>query len=177
MRLADAPLWTQLRGIPIKNGKARRKRTGLCNARQKRGSRGRPPPCGARGVPAQTLPFGRGVGEFNSPVIRKESLDRCIIGQYTICNRYRNRFRNRFLIYPVANPHIGEASMVGKHTINDIARLAGVSKATVSRVLNHKPDVDPATRERILRIMEEQGFVPSITASGLASGRSRLIGV
>ncbi|HLI91313.1 MAG TPA: LacI family DNA-binding transcriptional regulator [Ktedonobacteraceae bacterium] len=67
--------------------------------------------------------------------------------------------------------------MVGKHTINDIARLAGVSKATVSRVLNHKPDVDPATRERILRIMEEQGFVPSITASGLASGRSRLIGV
>jgi LacI family transcriptional regulator len=67
--------------------------------------------------------------------------------------------------------------MVGKHTINDIARMAGVSKATVSRVLNHKPDVDPATRERILRIMEDLDFVPSITASGLATGRSRLIGV
>jgi len=67
--------------------------------------------------------------------------------------------------------------MAGKRTIDDIARLAGVSKATVSRVLNHKPDVDPATRERILRIMEEEGFVPSITASGLAGGRSRLIGV
>src|SRR5579883_719725 len=65
---------------------------------------------------------------------------------------------------------------VDAHTTN-IARLAGVSTATVSRVLNQKPDVDPATRERILRIMEEQGFVPSITASGLASGRSRLIGV
>ncbi|MBV9229704.1 MAG: LacI family DNA-binding transcriptional regulator [Chloroflexi bacterium] len=67
--------------------------------------------------------------------------------------------------------------MPGKRTtIDDIARLAGVSKATVSRVLNHKPDVDPATRERILRLVEEQGFVPSITAAGLAGGRSRLIG-
>jgi len=67
--------------------------------------------------------------------------------------------------------------MARKRTIADIAQLAGVSKATVSRVLNHKPDVDPATRERILRIMEDVGFVPSITASGLAGGRSRLIGI
>src|SRR5215472_5509887 len=67
--------------------------------------------------------------------------------------------------------------MAGKLTIQDIARLAGVSKATVSRVLNHKPDVDPTTRERILRIMQEQGFVPSITAAGLAGGRPRMIGV
>ena len=64
-----------------------------------------------------------------------------------------------------------------KMTIRDIARLAGVSKATVSRVLNQKPDVDPATRERILRLMEEQAFVPSITASRLAGGRSRVIGI
>ncbi|HLI90147.1 MAG TPA: LacI family DNA-binding transcriptional regulator [Ktedonobacteraceae bacterium] len=67
--------------------------------------------------------------------------------------------------------------MSGRPTIDDIARLAGVSKATVSRVLNHKPDVDPATRDRILRIVEEQGFIRSIAASGLAGGRSRLIGV
>ena len=67
--------------------------------------------------------------------------------------------------------------MAGKLTIQDIARLAGVSKATVSRVLNHKPDVDPTTRERIVRIMQEQGFVPSITAAGLAGGRPRIIGV
>lgn len=68
--------------------------------------------------------------------------------------------------------------MPGKRTvtIKDIASLAGVSKATVSRVLNHKPDVDPATRERILRIVEEEGFVPSIAASDLAGGHSRLIG-
>ena len=67
--------------------------------------------------------------------------------------------------------------MAKKLTISNIADLAGVSKATVSRVLNQKPDVDPATRERILRIMDEQGFVPSIAASGLAGGRSRLLGV
>src|SRR5579859_4486082 len=67
--------------------------------------------------------------------------------------------------------------MSKKLTIDDIARLAGVSKTTVSRVLNHKSDVDPATRERILRIIEEQNFVPSVTASGLAGGRSRLIGM
>lgn len=67
--------------------------------------------------------------------------------------------------------------MAEKITIRDIARFAGVSTATVSRVLNQKPDVDPLTRERILRIMQERAFVPSITASRLAGGRSRLIGV
>jgi LacI family transcriptional regulator, galactose operon repressor len=67
--------------------------------------------------------------------------------------------------------------MAEKLTIRDIARLAGVSKATVSRVLNQKPDVDPITRERILRLIEERAFVPSITASRLAGGRSRVIGI
>ncbi|HKS71138.1 MAG TPA: LacI family DNA-binding transcriptional regulator, partial [Ktedonobacterales bacterium] len=67
--------------------------------------------------------------------------------------------------------------MAGSVTINDIARLAGVSKTTVSRVINQKPDVDAATRSKVLRIMDEQGFVPSLTAAGLAGGRTRLIGV
>ena len=67
--------------------------------------------------------------------------------------------------------------MAGKSTIQDIARLAGVSKTTISRVLNNKPDVDPVTRERILRIIDEQGFIPSIAAAGLASGRRQLIGM
>lgn len=67
--------------------------------------------------------------------------------------------------------------MTTKVTISDIARLAGVSKATVSRVLNQKPDVDPATRERVERIMGEYGFVPNLAASGLAGGRPRLLGV
>jgi DNA-binding LacI/PurR family transcriptional regulator len=44
-------------------------------------------------------------------------------------------------------------------------------------VLNQRTNVDPATRERVLRIMNEQGFVPSIATAGLAGGRSRIIGV
>ena len=67
--------------------------------------------------------------------------------------------------------------MPKKYTIDDIARLAGVSRTTVSRVLNHKPDVDPSTREHVLRIIQEHNFVPSSTASGLAGGRSRLLGM
>lgn len=67
--------------------------------------------------------------------------------------------------------------MAARVTISDIARMAGVSKATVSRVLNDKPDVDPTTRERITRLMNEYGFIPSIAASGLAGGRPRLLGV
>jgi LacI family transcriptional regulator len=62
-------------------------------------------------------------------------------------------------------------------TIQDIARLAGVSKATVSRVINQKPDVDAVTRERILRIMDEYDFVPNAAASGLAGGHTHLLGV
>lgn len=67
--------------------------------------------------------------------------------------------------------------MAEKMRIQDVARLANVSIGTVSRVLNHKPDVDPLTRERVLRIVEECGYVPSITAAGLAVGRNRLISV
>jgi LacI family transcriptional regulator len=62
-------------------------------------------------------------------------------------------------------------------TIEDIARLAGVSRTTVSRVLNQRPDVDRETRARVLRVIDEHGYVPSITAAGLAGGRNRLIGV
>lgn len=67
--------------------------------------------------------------------------------------------------------------MSEKLTIQDIARLAGVSKATVSRVLNQKSNVDATTRERVLRIMNEQSFVPNSAAAGLAGGRSRILGV
>lgn len=62
-------------------------------------------------------------------------------------------------------------------TIADVARLAGVSKATVSRVLNGRPDVDRATQARIEEIMAETGYVPSSRAVDLARGRTRTIGV
>ncbi|HEU5367740.1 MAG TPA: LacI family DNA-binding transcriptional regulator [Ktedonobacterales bacterium] len=67
--------------------------------------------------------------------------------------------------------------MQKKLTIQDIARLAGVSHSTVSRVLNKKPDVDAATRERVLRVVREQGFVPNLAATRLAGGRSQILGV
>jgi LacI family transcriptional regulator len=69
--------------------------------------------------------------------------------------------------------------MQEKITIRDIARLAGVSKATVSRVLNNNPSVDPVLSERVRRIVQEYGFVPDATATGLARGRNnmRLIAV
>lgn len=66
--------------------------------------------------------------------------------------------------------------MANKLTIYEIARLAGVSKSTVSRVLNQRNDVDAATRDHVLRVMEEHGFVPSLNASGL-KGRKQFIGV
>ena len=67
--------------------------------------------------------------------------------------------------------------MPKKVTILDIARLAGVSRTTVSRVLNQKGEVDPITRERVQHIIDEQGFVPSAAAAGLAGGHSHLIGM
>lgn len=56
-------------------------------------------------------------------------------------------------------------------TIRDIARLAQVSTATVSRVINQKPDVDPQTRQRILAIIAEVGFQPTPAAVVLATAK------
>jgi LacI family transcriptional regulator len=67
--------------------------------------------------------------------------------------------------------------MSKKLTIQDIARLAGVSHSTVSRVLNKKPDVEAATRERVLQVMQEYGFVPNLAATRLAGGRNQILGV
>ncbi len=67
--------------------------------------------------------------------------------------------------------------MQEKLTIQDIARLAGVSKATVSRVLNRKVPVSSDLSERVMRIVREHGFVPNVTATGLAGGKTRLVGV
>lgn len=62
-------------------------------------------------------------------------------------------------------------------TINDVARLTGVSKKTVSRVINKSPAVKEDTREAILRVMHEIGYAPDPQARGLAFRRSFLIGM
>ncbi|WP_149196615.1 LacI family DNA-binding transcriptional regulator [Luteimonas suaedae] len=62
-------------------------------------------------------------------------------------------------------------------TINDIARLAGVSKKTVSRIINRSPLVRQDTRERVEALMREVGYSPDPMARGLAFRRSFLIGM
>ncbi|MCD9098888.1 LacI family DNA-binding transcriptional regulator [Luteimonas fraxinea] len=62
-------------------------------------------------------------------------------------------------------------------TINDIARLAGVSKKTVSRIINHSPLVRQDTREKVETLMREVGYSPDPLARGLAFRRSFLIGM
>jgi LacI family transcriptional regulator len=65
----------------------------------------------------------------------------------------------------------------GKQTINDIARLAGVSKKTVSRVINRSPLLNDSTRERVEAVIRETGYVPNPQARALALGRNSLIGL
>ncbi len=60
-------------------------------------------------------------------------------------------------------------------TIVDIAAASGVSVATVSRILNNKPDVAEETRERVLRVMDEIGFAPQSAWRQIRSGRTGLI--
>lgn len=62
-------------------------------------------------------------------------------------------------------------------TINDIARLAQVSKKTVSRVINDSPLVRENTREKVKAIIAEHGFAPDPQARALAFRRSFLIGL
>lgn len=62
-------------------------------------------------------------------------------------------------------------------TINDIARLSGVSKKTVSRIINQSPLVRKDTREKVEALMREVGYVPDPLARGLAFRRSFLIGM
>ena len=62
-------------------------------------------------------------------------------------------------------------------TIRDIAREAGVSVATISRVLNKQAGVAPETRDAVLRVIERRGFTTNPTARGLAGARTGLVSV
>jgi DNA-binding LacI/PurR family transcriptional regulator len=62
-------------------------------------------------------------------------------------------------------------------TIDEIARLARVSPATVSKVLNNRPYVSHATRARVERVIAETGFVPSHWARLLSQRRSYILGL
>lgn len=62
-------------------------------------------------------------------------------------------------------------------TMKDIARLAGVSQPTVSRVINGNKDVNEEIAKRVMKIIEEVGYVPNKTAQSLKKSHSKLIGI
>jgi LacI family gluconate utilization system Gnt-I transcriptional repressor len=72
--------------------------------------------------------------------------------------------RKRALAHPTGGP-----------TLEDVSRLAKVSSATISRVLNNPHMVAEATRDRVFAAIRESGYVPNLLAGGLASSRSRLV--
>ena len=64
-----------------------------------------------------------------------------------------------------------------KPTINDVAEAAGVSKRTISRVINHPETVNVKTRAHVKSVIKRMGFAPDRQARGLASRRSFMLGL
>jgi DNA-binding LacI/PurR family transcriptional regulator len=70
-----------------------------------------------------------------------------------------------------------EPEKVRAPNIRDVARLAGVSYQTVSRVLNEHPSIRESTKQRVLDVIREIGYRPNQAARALVTSRSRTIGV
>ena len=70
-----------------------------------------------------------------------------------------------------------EPEKVRAPNIRDVARLAGVSYQTVSRVLNEHPSIRETTKQRVLDVISEIGYRPNQAARALVTSRSRTIGV
>lgn len=62
-------------------------------------------------------------------------------------------------------------------TLDDVAKLAGVSTATVSRVINDYPHVRKSVRERVQKVIDETGYQPNVAARSLASNRTKVVGL
>lgn len=62
-------------------------------------------------------------------------------------------------------------------TIKDIARQCGVGVSTVSRAINNHPDINPATREMIMQVIEENAFIPNNSARNLKRTDAKCIAV
>lgn len=70
-----------------------------------------------------------------------------------------------------------EPSKVRAPNIRDVAKLAGVSYQTVSRVLNENPSIRDSTKQRVLDVIKEIGYHPNQAARALVTSKSRTIGV
>ena len=64
-----------------------------------------------------------------------------------------------------------------KPTSADIARISGVSRSTVSRVINSYANVPEDTRKRVSSVIEQYGYVPSVSGKTLRGKRARCVGV
>ncbi|EDL62521.1 LacI family DNA-binding transcriptional regulator, partial [Bacillus sp. SG-1] len=62
-------------------------------------------------------------------------------------------------------------------TIRDIAKMAGVSPATVSKIINNYGGISEATRQKVFKIIEETKYQPNFSAKSLATKKSNLIGL
>ena len=62
-------------------------------------------------------------------------------------------------------------------TLEDIARLSGFSRSTVSRVINDDTNVKDETRQKVLQVIQNINFQPNLAARGLAVGRTNIIGL
>ncbi|HAL61047.1 MAG TPA: LacI family transcriptional regulator [Chloroflexi bacterium] len=62
-------------------------------------------------------------------------------------------------------------------TLKEVARLAGVSRSTVSRVINNHPHVRPQTRERVWQAIRKSGYQPHAVARSLVTNRTEIIGM
>lgn len=72
---------------------------------------------------------------------------------------------------------LARAHRPSRVTIREVAELAGVSIATVSRVLNGRGDVSDETRDLVTRVVRENGYTANRNARGLSAGRTGLVGV
>jgi LacI family transcriptional regulator len=61
--------------------------------------------------------------------------------------------------------------------LETIAQLSGVSRSTVSRVINQSPNVRPEVRERVLQVLRETNFQPNVAARSLAAGSTHILGL
>ncbi len=62
-------------------------------------------------------------------------------------------------------------------SLEEIAKLSGVSRSTVSRVINDDPNVNEATRAKVREVVQRVNFQPNVAARGLAAGRTRVLGL
>lgn len=62
-------------------------------------------------------------------------------------------------------------------TIKDVARICGVGVSTVSRAINNHPDINPETKEKIMRVIEENHYIPNNSARNLKRTESNTIAI